>query len=137
MTFDTLKLSKALQGAFTTEQAEALTDAFSSTAQNAREDLATKIDLSNVEIALRADLTKVEASLRGDLTKVEASLRGVEAALKGDILLIQTDLRKVETTLRGEIQNLKVETVKWIVTAIAFNLLGTAGLMIALVKFAK
>src|ERR1700712_1544973 len=108
MIFDTLKLSKTLQGAFTPAQAEALTEAFSSTSQNARDDLATKSDLSNVALAL-----------------------------KGDILVIKTDLNRVETTLRGEIQNLKVETVKWIVPAIAFNLLGTAGLIIALLKLAR
>jgi hypothetical protein len=105
MIFDTLKLSKALQSEFTPAHAEALTEAFSTSAQDT---VATKRDLIQVEAKLSAEIQNLRTELKGDIQ-----------------------------ALRGEFVSFKVELIKWVVTAIAFNLLGTAGLIITLVRFAK
>ncbi len=73
MIFDTLKLSQALKGEFTSAQAEALASALAANTQDA--------------VATKSDLTE-----------------------------------------------LKIELVRWIVGAIAFNLLGTIGIMITVAE---
>ncbi len=44
------------------------------------------------------------------------------------------DITNLRADLIVKFADLKVETVRWIVGAVAFNLIGTAGLIIALVR---
>ena len=64
------------------------------------------------ELATKQDLVELEARLRSEITAV----------------------RDEVTAVRNEIKDVKVEMIKWTVGAIAFNLLGTAGLMVTLIK---
>ncbi len=108
--YDTLKLSKALEAAsFTPAQAEGLTKAL------------TDASLSN--FASKQDLLQVEANLSSRIAAVEASVTAVAASVTA-----------LEGSVAMQIASLKVDSVKWIVAAIAFNFIGTAGLIIALVK---
>ena len=110
--FDTLQIAKELQTAFTPEQAEALVKAFT---RSLTEELATKQDLFELEARLRSETT----DLRSEITDVRSEI---------------TDVRSEITAVRNEIKDGKVEMIKWTVGAIAFNLLGTAGLMVTLIK---
>ena len=80
MIYDTLKLARGLEPAFTKDQAETLTTAL---VASTNDSVATKADL----IILRSDLVNLENRL-----------------------------------------------IKWIVGAIAFNLFGTAGLVLGLLR---
>ena len=80
MIYDTLKLARGLEPAFTKDQAETLTTAL---AASTNDSVATKSDL----VALKSDLVDLENRL-----------------------------------------------IKWVVGAMAFNLFGTAGLVLGLIK---
>ncbi len=115
--YDTLKLSKALEAAsFTPAQAEGLTKAL------------TDASLSN--FASKQDLLQVEANLSSRIAAVEASVTGLAAS----VTAVAASVTALEGSVAMQIAALKVDSVKWIVAAIAFNFIGTAGLIIALVK---
>ncbi len=67
---------------------------------------------------------------RQDLLLVEGNLSSRIAA--GDASVIA-----LEGSIAMQIASLKVDLIKWIVAAIAFNFIGTAGLVIALVRGLK
>jgi hypothetical protein len=77
MSFDTLRLSKALQarGAFTQDQADILAEALGEASST---DLATKTDIA----FLKADIAMVKA----DIAMVKADLKAEIEALKSEIL---------------------------------------------------
>lgn len=56
------------------------------------------------------------------------------AELKTEIAEVRTELRTEIAALRSEIATLKTDMVRWIVGAIAFNLLATIGVMIAIAE---
>jgi uncharacterized protein YejL (UPF0352 family) len=62
-------------------------------------------------------------------------------ATKADIVDVKAEIASVKASLmieirdvRVEIRDVKVDLVRWIVGAIAFNLLATVGLMLTLIK---
>ena len=157
MLFDTLELSKALQTSFTPEQAETLVHALGKASVD---QLATKSDIVGLkgEIAeLRGELRSEIAGLRGELRSEIAGLRG---ELRSEIAGLRGELQSEIAGLRGELQSeivdvrgkiealeanltgiiiaqnslLRADTVKWIVSALAFNFIGTAGLIITMTK---
>lgn len=65
--------------------------------------------------------------------QAEALVKAFARSLTEDLATKQ-DLVESEARLRNEIKDGKVEMIKWTVGAIAFNLLGTAGLMVTLIK---
>ena len=105
MIFDTLKLSKSLQKAFTPDQAEASTEALNATVT---EGVASKNDI----LALRSEILGLRSDTKDQIAGLKEQLAG----------------------LRDQVAGVKVDLVRWIVSAIAFNLLATAGLMITLIK---
>ena len=148
--FDTLQVAKELEVAFTPEQAEALVKAF---AHTLIEDLATKRDVSDSEVALRHDIERLETTLRSELsaleTKIDMNMKALEAKVDTNIKALEakidTNIKALDTKIDAntkmldakistEIAAAKGEMIKWMVGAIAFNLLGTAGLMITLIK---
>ncbi|MGH7964267.1 MAG: hypothetical protein ACRERD_20995 [Candidatus Binatia bacterium] len=71
--FNTLAFAKKLQeGGFTAQQAEVLAYA---QAELLEQNLATKLDLKEVEANLRRDMKEMETSLRRDMKEIEAGLR--------------------------------------------------------------
>jgi hypothetical protein len=82
---DTLRLSRTLQekGHFTSEQAEALAQAFG---EATHENLATKADFAVLEAALKAEIGSVKAEMANLATKAElAEIRAEIAAVKAEI----------------------------------------------------
>ena len=57
-------------------------------------------------------------------------------ATKLDIAALKTDIAALRdgAALKTDIANLKVEMVRWIVGVIAFNLLGTIGIMVTVAE---
>ncbi len=74
------------------------------------------------------DTLKVSRALQPVFSKEQAK------AIARTFSEYATDPLITKRDLRHEMVNLKIEMVRWIVGAFAFNLLGTVGLMIALVK---
>lgn len=143
MLFDTLKVSKALQRSFTAEQAETLAEVLN---EAGTEELATKADLHALRTELKADFDTLRAEVKADInafgTEVKADISAFRTEVKADLQTLraesQADMRNEISAIRGEISALKTEGVRWIVGAIAFNLLGTAGLISSLFRaFAK
>ncbi len=125
--FDTLKMSKALGKSFPPEQAMALTEAFSE----------SLVDT----IATRADIVDVKADIKAEIADVKAEIADVKADIKAEIVDVKAEIASVKASLmieirdvRVEIRDVKVDLVRWIVGAIAFNLLATVGLMLTLIK---
>ena len=130
MIYDTLKLSKALRVSFTPEQSDTLATAFS---ESTEDNVATKLDVAGLKIEivdLRTELKTEIADLRTELKTELAELR---TELKTKIADLRTELKtemaELRTELRTDIANLRVDMVRWIAGAIAFNLLGTIGIM--------
>ena len=123
MIYDTLKLSKALRVSFTPEQSDTLAQAFSASTED---NVATKLDIAQIKTEI--------AQLRTELKTDIAAIRGESAAVRGEIAAIRGEIAAVRAELKNDIANLKVDMVRWIVSAIAFNPLGTIGIMIALVR---
>ena len=107
--FDTLKVARELQKTFQVDQAEAIVRALTEVGDDT---LVTKSDLAQ----FRAEVSARFSEVRKDLTSQIDEVRKDGASLKNELALF------------------KVDTAKWIVGAIAFNLLGTLGIMLALVK---
>lgn len=109
MLFDTLELSKALQPSFTPEQAEALVHALGKA--------------SSDQLASKADIVELKSEV---------------AAVRSEIAAVRSEMQTLEANLTGmitaQISLLRAETLKWIVSALAFNFIGTAGLIITLTK---
>lgn len=153
MLFDTLKLSKDLQESFTPQQAETLDRVLGGAGDD---QLATKGDVQHESALLRTELRQGDASLREEIARVQTTLRteieNLGIALRGEMAALRSELKgdiaelRAETkteiaavrvdisAFRDDISLLRTETVKWIVTAIGFNFLATAGLIVALVK---
>ncbi len=124
MIYDTLKLSKALRVSFTPEQSDTLATAFS---ESTEDSVATKLDIAGLktEIAdLRTELKTEVADLR---TELKTEIAGLRTELK-------TEIAGLRTELKTDIANLRVDMVRWIVGAIAFNLLGTIGIMVTVAE---
>ena len=131
MIYDTLRLSKALRGSFTPEQSDTLAQAFS---ESTEDSVATKVDIAELktEIAdLKVELKTEIADLRVELKTEIADLR---VELKTEIANLKIEISVLRAELKTDIANLKVDMVRWIVGAIAFNLLGTIGIMIAVAQ---
>ena len=110
MIFDTLKLSKSLREAeFTDSQADALATALSEQVQDTP---ASKADLLHLEITIGAKLT--------ELSKDNSDLRA--------------DMVDEFAKVRTEMSLMRTDMIKWIVTAIAFNDVATAGLFVTFFK---
>ena len=105
MIYDTLRLAKALRVSFTPEQSETLARAFSDSTEDS---VATKLDI---------------AGLKVEIAELRTELRTEIAAVRTEIAALRTDMAA-----------LKVDMVRWIVGAIAFNLLATIGVMIAVAE---
>ncbi len=105
MIYDTLRLAKALRVSFTPEQSETLAQAFSDSTEDS---VATKLDI---------------AGLKVEIAELRTELRTEIAAVRTEIAALRTDMAA-----------LKVDMVRWIVGAIAFNLLATIGVMIAVAE---
>ena len=116
MIYDTLKLSKALRVSFSPEQSDTLATAFS---ESTEDSVATKLDI---------------AELKTEIADLRAELKTEIAELRTGIAELRADLKTEIAAVRGEIATLKVDMVRWIVGAIAFNLLGTIGIMIAVAQ---
>ena len=56
------------------------------------------------------------------------------ATLKTEMAELRAGIADLRTELKTDIATLKVDMVRWIVGAIAFNLLGTIGIMIAVAE---
>ncbi len=70
-----------------------------------------------------------------DTLKLSKALRATFSAEQADnIAEAVAASTQDHVATKGDLQDLKVEMVKWIVGAIAFNFIGTAGLIIALVR---
>ena len=114
MIFDTLKLSKSLRDAdFSETQADALAAALS---EQVQETLATKADLLHLEMKFGEKITE----LRSEIAELRAEMMAEFAKIRTEMSLMRAD------------------TIKWIVTAIGFNFIATAGLFVTFFKlFAK
>ena len=105
MIYDTLKLSKALRVSFTPEQSDTLAQAFS---ESTEDSVATKLDIAGLKVEI--------------------------AELKVEIAELRAELRTEIAAVRTDVAELKIDMVRWIVGAIAFNLIGTIGIMIAVAE---
>ena len=92
-----------------------------------RGDLATQVELAQVEANLRIELaaineriTQVEANLKTELAATNERITQVEANLKTDITQVEanlkTDITQVEANLKTELAATKTSLVKWMVT---------------------
>lgn len=109
MIYDTLKLSKALRVSFTPEQSDTLALAFS---ESTEDHVATKVDVA----------------------ELKAGTADFRTELKSDIAELRAELKELSIELKNDIATRKVDMVRWISGAIAFNLLGTIGIMIAVAE---
>ena len=120
MIYDTLKLSKALRTSFTSEQSDTLAQAFS---ESTEDTVATKLDVAG----LRADTADLRTELKTEIAALRIDMADLRTELKTEIAALRVELKT-------DIANLKVDMVRWIVGAIALNLLGTIGIMIAVAQ---
>ena len=127
MIYDTLKLSEALRVSFTPEQSDTLAQAFSASTEST---VATKLDIAELKAEI-ADVRTEIADVRTELKIEIAALRTEIANLRTEV---KTDIAALRTEVKTDIATLKVDMVRWIVGAIAFNLLGTIGIMIAVAQ---
>ncbi len=74
-----------------------------------------------------SESTEDHVATKLDIAGLKTEIADLRAELKAEI----ADLR---TEVKTDIATLKVEMVRWIVGAIAFNLLGTIGIMIAVAE---
>ena len=128
LVFDTLKLSKSLGRAFTPEQAEALTEALTI---NVSEGLATKGDLSVATTDLKAAIAVFRTELKTEIADLRTELKTEIADLRTEL---KTEIVGLRTELKGDIAALRAEMIRWIVGALAFNFVATAGLMFTIAK---
>ena len=112
MIYDTLRLAKALRISFTPEQSETLAQAFS---ESTEDSVATKLDI---------------AGLKTDIANLKVEIAELRSELRTEIAAVRTEI----AALRTEMAALKIDMVRWIVGAIAFNLLATIGVMIAVAE---
>ena len=77
--FDTLKLSKDLQGSFTPEQSEALARVLGGLGSD---QIATKADIG----ALRAEIVALRADINADIVGLRAELKGAISLLRADTI---------------------------------------------------
>ena len=90
--FDTLKLSRKLEGAgFSQEQAGGMAEALADAVDNT---VATKADLQATEVSIRADVMASEASLRAELKELGNELRT-------EIGEIRSDMREMDARTTG------------------------------------
>jgi predicted phage-related endonuclease len=93
--FDTLAFAKKLQdGGFTVQQAEVLAQA---QAELFEQNLATKLDLKELETSLRRDLKELEVNLRRDMKELEARFT--------------RDIKELETKLTHDMKDLEYRMV--------------------------
>ena len=127
MAVDTLQLSKDLQDVeFTRDQADAL----------------ARMLLEHTNGKIQEDLAKLEQHLtellHSSLQALQASMRRDFDGLKRDFDGLRRDFDGLRVELKAEIQagdaSTKVDLVKWIVGTLVLNLMGTAGLMITLIR---
>jgi hypothetical protein len=118
--FDALRLSRTLQekGHFTSEQAEALAQAFG---EATHEDPATKADFAVLEAALKTEIGIVKS----EIGSVKAELANL--ATKSEV-----------AGVRAEIAGVRADILQWVVGAIGFQTAAMLGIVVALVRiFAK
>ena len=89
-------------------------------------------DTLKLSRALRASFTEEQADT---LARASSASTEVSVATKADVLALKAEIANV----RGEVlrAELKTDMVRWIVTAIAFNFVGTVGLMVLVAKLAR
>ncbi|MGH7963078.1 MAG: coiled-coil domain-containing protein [Candidatus Binatia bacterium] len=96
--FNTLAFAKKLQeGGFTPQQAEVLAYA---QAELLEQNLATKLDLKEVEANLRRDMKELETNLRRDMKEIEANLRR-------EIKELERTMKEIEAGLRRDMKDLE------------------------------
>jgi hypothetical protein len=125
--FDMLRLSRTLQekGHFTSEQAEALAQAFG---EATHDDLATKADFAVLEAALKAETAIVKA----EIGSVKAEMANL--ATKAELAEVRAGIAAV----KAEIAGVRADILKWVVGAIGFQTAAMLGTVVALVRiFAK
>lgn len=130
--FDTLRLSRSLRdkGHFSSEQAEALAEAFAEASQDT---LTTKADLreteSRVSEATKTDLRETESRLEAKLEALGTDLRQTEARLDTKIEGVKASLRETELRLEAKLETFKFDILKWVIGTIGFQtmvIFGTA-----------
>ena len=80
--------------------------------EGAYEHLATKADL-------KEDIGRVETSLQREIGRLEAS--------------VQRDIGRLESSMQRDMGKLQVTLIKWMVGTVLVGMLGTAGLVAALI----
>jgi SpoVK/Ycf46/Vps4 family AAA+-type ATPase len=151
--FDTHAVIRRLQeSGFSEQQAEAVTGVLQEAQKTALENLATKLDIQDLQRDLkereaatqrdlqdlRRDLKEFEAATKRDFKELEAAtkrdLKELEATTTRDIQDLQRDLKEMETTLRKDMEvklaELKADLLKWTVGM----LLAQIAVIAALVK---
>ena len=90
-------------------------------------------DTLKLSRALRTSFTAEQAD-----TLATASSESTEdtVATKADILVLKADIANLRSEMKTGIATLKTDVVRWIMTAIAFNFLGTVGLMVIVATLA-
>ena len=119
MLFDTLKLADDLQESFTPEQARTLARVLSSAGT---EQFATKADLAELRNEFKSDINE----LRSDVNELRSDISG----LKNDI----SDLKLQMAAFKNEFSVLRVDTIRWIVMALCFNVGTIIATTVAIVK---
>lgn len=127
MIYDTLKLSKALRVSFTPEQSDTLAQAF---AESTEDNVATKLDIAEV----KTEIAQLRTEVKTEIAQLKTEIAELRTEVKTDIAQLKTEMAALRVELKTDIATLKVDMVRWIVGAIAFNLLGTIGLMIAVAE---
>ncbi len=84
------------------------------------------------------DTLKLAQTLRPSFSQDQAeALATATGAGAQENVATKSGLAELKAELKGEIATLKVDLVRWIVTAIAFNFVATAGALIAALKAFK
>ena len=134
MAVDTLQLSKDLQDVeFTRDQADALARILlEHTNGKIQEDLA-RLEQRLTEF-LQSSLQDLQASMKRDFDELKRNFD----ELKRDFDGLKRDFDGLRVELKAEIKagdaSTKVDLVKWIVGTLVLNFMGTAGLMITLIR---
>ena len=93
------------------------------------QELATKIDIKQLEVGLKSDIKQLEVDLRSDIKQLEVDLRSDIKQLEVDL---KSDIKRLEVDLKIEIKQLEVKLEQYRYDSLKFTVWTGIGVVVFL-----
>lgn len=124
MTTIAFKIMDILKSEFNEQQARKIAEVVDTAITNIKEDEA---------IATKLYVNQVEKDIKGELSEINNRLTKIETTIEA--LATKEELMTGISGLRNEMQNMRFDTIKWIIIVFSLNIVTIISAILAIVKF--